>query len=140
MTEDQNEPRITKGYEELLAEATEEIDTYSVAEAIEMVDDDDVVFVDVRGATERVEHGEIPGAVHAPRGMLEFHIDPESPYFIEEFGADAEIIFHCSLGGRSALATQRAKEMGLTDVANLDGGFTAWREADGPIDESPPMM
>ena len=72
--------------------------------------------------------------------MLEFHIDPESPYFISELGDDSEFVFVCAIGSRSLLAAQRAKEMGLTQVANVEGGFDAWREAGGSIDEPRPTM
>ena len=131
---------ISKGYKQLISEATEEVKTYSTADAIDRFGDDGVTFVDVRDTSESLEHGEIPGAVHAPRGMLEFHIDPESPYFISEFGDDSEFMFVCAIGSRSLLAAQRAKEMGLTQVANVEGGFDAWREAGGSIDEPRPTM
>jgi rhodanese-related sulfurtransferase len=131
---------IIKGYKQLLSDAAEEVETYSTADAIERFGGDGVTFVDVRDTSESLEHGEIPGAVHAPRGMLEFHIDPESPYFISEFGDDSEFIFVCAIGSRSLLAAQRAKEMGLDRVANIEGGFNAWREAGGSIDEPRPTM
>lgn len=140
MTAKQTKSRIVKGYKQLVSEAVENVDTYSTADAIKRFSDDDVIFVDVRDTAERLEHGEIPGAIHASRGMLEFHIDPESPYFIEEFGADKEFLFHCAVGSRSVLAAQRAKEMGLDRVANVEGGFNAWKEAGGPVDEPRPTM
>ena len=84
MTDTQNS-QITKGYEQLIQEAIAEIETYSIADAAERLGTNDIVFVDVRDAPELLEHGRIPGAIHASRGMLEFHIDPESPYFIEGF-------------------------------------------------------
>lgn len=140
MTEIRSSDRITKGYEQFVAEATEAVDTYSTAAALDRFDADDVVFVDVRDATERLEHGTIPGSIHASRGMLEFHIDPESPYFIDAFGTDKEFVFYCSLGGRSVLAAQRAREMGLDRVSNVEGGFTAWLDADGPAEEPRPTM
>jgi rhodanese-related sulfurtransferase len=132
--------RIVKGYEQFVAEALDEIEEWSTAEAIERYGDDDVVFVDVRDAQELVEHGRIPGAVHASRGMLEFHVDPESPYFIEVFGEDRLFAFHCAAGARSALAAHRAGEMGLASVVNVEGGFTAWKEAGGPVEEPSPTM
>jgi rhodanese-related sulfurtransferase len=140
MTDEQTKSRITKGYKQLVAEATESVDTYSTADAIERFNDDDVMFVDVRDTAERLEHGEIPGSIHASRGMLEFHIDPESPYFIEEFGAEKEFLFHCAVGSRSVLAAQRAKEMGLDRVANIEGGFNAWKEAGGQVGKPRPTM
>ncbi len=131
---------ITRGYKQLMSEAAEEVNTYSTTDAIERFGEDGVTFVDVRDTSESLEHGEIPGAVHAPRGMLEFHIDPESPYFISEFGDDSEFVFVCAIGSRSLLAAQRAKEMGLDRVANVEGGFNAWREAGGAIDGPRPTM
>jgi len=140
MAEKQDTSRITKGYKQLISEAAEEVNTYSTADAIERFGDDSVTFVDVRDTSELIENGEIPGAVHAPRGMLEFHIDPESPFFIDSFGDDSEFIFVCAVGSRSILAAQRAKEMGLDRVANIEGGFNAWKEASGPVDEPRPTM
>ena len=131
MTNRSHETGVTKGYEELLTEAIAEITTYSVEEAIDRLDD--AVFVDVRDAPELDARGKIPGAIHASRGMLEFHIDPESSYHIEEFASDEELLFYCAVGGRSALAVQTAQEMGLSGVANVAGGFEAWTEADGPV-------
>ncbi|QZP39616.1 rhodanese-like domain-containing protein [Halobaculum magnesiiphilum] len=140
MTNEQGTSRITKGYKQLISEAAEEVDTYSTADAIDRFGDDDVTFVDVRDTTEIIENGEIPGAIHAPRGMLEFHIDPENPFFIDSFGEDSEFIFVCAIGSRSILAAQRAKEMGLGRVATIEGGANAWKEAGGPVDEPRPSM
>lgn len=140
MTEHQEANRITRGYKQLLGEAAKEVTTYSPADAIERFSDDSVRFVDVRDTPELTENGEIPGAVHAPRGMLEFHIDPESPFFIDSFGADSEFIFICAIGSRSLLAAQRAKEMGLDRVANIEGGFEAWKGAGGMVEEPRPTM
>lgn len=137
---DQSRTPLRKGFKQLVAEAKSEVQVYSSSEAIERVGDDDAVFVDVRELAELVTNGQIPDAIHAPRGMLEFHIDPESPYFMEPFGEDKEFIFYCAVGGRSALAAQTAKEMGLSNVASVDGGFTAWTEADGPIEKQKPTM
>lgn len=128
------------GVEQLVSDATAETTTYSAADAIARLDSANAVFVDVREGAEITEHGQITGAIHAPRGMLEFHVDPESPFFMEEFGGDGEFVFYCAVGGRSALAAQTAQAMGLADVASVDGGFTAWVEADGPIDEPRPTM
>jgi rhodanese-related sulfurtransferase len=131
---------MKKGFKQLVSEAKSAVKLYSTAEAVEQVGDDDVVFVDVREPAELAANGTIPGAVHAPRGMLEFHIDPESPYFMEQFGDDKEFIFYCAVGGRSALAAQTAQEMGLSNVASVEGGFNAWQESDGPTDASRPTM
>jgi rhodanese-related sulfurtransferase len=140
MTNRREPSRVSKGYKQLIREAANEVDTYSAGEAIERLGADDVTFVDVRDASELGEHGEVPGAVHAPRGMLEFHIDPESPFFIDSFGADSEFVFVCAIGSRSMLAAHRAREMGLDRVANIEGGFNAWKEAGGPFEEPRPTM
>jgi rhodanese-related sulfurtransferase len=131
---------IKKGFKQLVSEAKSAVKLYSTGEAIERVGEDDVVFVDVREPAELTANGKIPEPVHAPRGMLEFHIDPESPYFMEQFGDDKEFIFYCAVGGRSALAAQTAQEMGLSNVASVEGGFNAWKQSGGPIDELRPTM
>ena len=117
-----------KGYKTLVAEANAVITTLSVAEAAAQVESVDALFVDLRGEVELASTGIIPGAVHVRRGMLELVIDPQSPYYNRVFGADKTFIFYCASGGRSALATQRAQEMGLKRVAHLGGGLQAWKE------------
>lgn len=92
------------------------------------------LLVDVRDAPERSANGSIPGAVHASRGMLEFHADPSSPYHKPEFDPGKRVILHCASGGRSALAAQTLKTMGYADVAHLDGGFKAWQAAGKPVE------
>jgi len=93
-----------------------------------------VLLVDVRDAPERSANGTIPGAVHASRGMLEFHADPSSPYHKAEFDPASRVILHCASGGRSALAAQTLKAMGYANVAHLDGGFKAWQAAGKPVE------
>jgi rhodanese-related sulfurtransferase len=127
---------MKKGFKQLVSEAQSAVKLYSTREAIERVGEDGVVFVDVREPTELTANGKIPRSIHAPRGMLEFHIDPESPYFMEQFGDDREFVFYCAVGGRSALAAQTAQEMGLSNVASVEDGFNAWKESGGPIDEN----
>jgi rhodanese-related sulfurtransferase len=78
--------------------------------------------------------GRIPGSFHCPRGVLDFWIDPASPYFKTEFGEEKHFVFHCTLDWRSALATQTAQRMGLGNVAHLKGGFKAWKEAGGAVE------
>lgn len=119
---------------DLLDKANSQIKTCEAADAIERHGNEDVVFVDVRDEPELQEGGKIPGAVHASRGMLEFYIDPASPYHKEAFSSGKEIIFYCKSGGRSALAAQRAQEMGLERVASMKGGFPAWKEQGGPVE------
>jgi rhodanese-related sulfurtransferase len=94
----------------------------------------DAVLVDLREAEELEATGRIPGAVHVPRGMLEFRADPTSPYHQEPFDRSRRIILHCASGGRSALGARTLQEMGYGDVAHLDGGITAWKEAGKPVE------
>ena len=123
-----------KGYKELVAEAQAVITTVTVAEAAAQMGKADVIFVDLRGDTELAHTGIIPGALHVARGMLELVIDPASPYYNPIFGAAKTFIFYCASGGRSALAAQRAQEMGLERVTQLDGGLKAWKEAGYGLD------
>jgi rhodanese-related sulfurtransferase len=125
---------ITKGYKALLAEAESEIETIPVERARKMLGAPGVVFVDLRDPRELDRQGRVPGAVHCPRGMLEFWIDPESPYAKPVFQQDATFVFFCAAGWRSALATKTAQDMGLAPVAHIEGGFVAWKEAGGPVD------
>ncbi len=126
--------RITTGFRALIAEAEREIDTLSVEQALALHGREDVVFVDIRDIRELEREGRMPGAFHCPRGMLEFWIDPESPYHKPVFGEDKRFLFFCAGGWRSALAAQTAHRMGLKPVAHIKGGFGAWRKANGPIE------
>ncbi len=125
---------MTIGIRELLDAARAEIDNMAAARAVARLGDDDVVFVDLRDVRELGREGGIPGAFHAPRGMLEFWIDPESPYHKPIFAEDRHFVFYCASGWRSALAARTAQDMGLRKVSHIDGGFTAWKEAGGPVD------
>jgi len=129
---------ITRGYKALLEEANAKVETIPAAEAIKLVGRDDVVLVDLRDPRELEREGKVPGAFHCPRGMLEFWIDPESPYHKSVFAQDKKFVFFCAGGWRSALSAATAKEMGLKPVAHVEGGFSAWREAGGAI-EPPPV-
>ena len=122
---------ITKGVEELCAEAEAEIETVTAKEAVKLAEDEGVQLVDIRDIRELWREGAVPGAVHAPRGMLEFWIDPESPYHREVFASGKSFVFFCAGGLRSALATQAVQRMGLKPVAHIAGGFAAWKEAGG---------
>jgi len=124
----------TKGARALVAEATGRIQTLSAPEAIRLYGDTSVVFVDLREQGEQEVSGKIPGAVHVPRGMLEFYIDSTTSMHLPVFSSGKRIIFYCAGGGRSALATARALDMGLTNVAHVGGGFKAWRVAGGPVE------
>ena len=128
---------IIKGYKALLAEAEAAITTLDPAAAIARQRDADTVFVDLRDPRELTRDGKIPGAFHCPRGMLEFWIDPASPYHKPVFAEPKHFIFYCASGWRSALATKAAQEMGLSNVAHLKGGFTAWKAASGPVEQPP---
>ena len=97
-----------------------------------------LVIVDIRDPREIERDGRIPGAFACTRGMLEFWIDPESPYHKPVFGEDKRFVFFCAGGMRSALAAATAKEMGLKPVAHIEGGFGAWREAGGPVEKVAP--
>ena len=123
---------ITKGVRQLVSEADGSIETVSVAEALER-QRSGAVIVDLRDIRERARDGFVPGSFHAPRGMIEFWVDPESPYFKDIFGSGREFIFHCASGWRSALATRAVQDMGLEPVSHIGGGFTAWKKADAPV-------
>jgi rhodanese-related sulfurtransferase len=121
------------GAAQLVEEARARIREISAEEAIGLHDDESVVIVDIRDPRERKREGKIPGSFHCPRGLLEFWIDPQSPYFKPIFGEDKTYLFHCALDQRSALATETAQRMGLEPVAHITGGFKAWKEAGGPV-------
>lgn len=122
---------ITKGFRALLDEANASIRTLSTADAIALHGNADTVFVDLRDPRELEREGRMPGAFHCPRGMLEFWIDPESPYAKPEFQQDKTYVFFCAGGWRSALAAKSAKDMGLKPVAHIEGGFGAWKKSGG---------
>jgi rhodanese-related sulfurtransferase len=123
---------MKKGYRVLVDEAMAEVKTYTVAEAREKFGDPKVLFVDVRDVRELEREGIIPGAFPAPRGMIEFWVDPESPYFKPVFGEGKEFIFFCAAGWRSALTAKTVQDMGLPQVAHIEGGFSAWKAAGAP--------
>jgi rhodanese-related sulfurtransferase len=126
---------ITKGVKELCAHAESIIETWSVEQAKEHYGDDDVVFVDIRDIRELWREGAIPGALHAPRGMLEFWVDPDSPYAKDMFQSGKRFCFFCAGGLRSALAALAVHEMGLAPVCHMAGGYGAWKEAGGATEE-----
>ena len=126
---------MKRGYKDLVEEAEREIVTLSAEEAAALSGDAGVVFVDLRDIRELARDGKIPGAVHAPRGMLEFWVDPDSPYHREVFSQDKRFVFFCAGGLRSALATKAVQDMGLENVAHIAGGFGAWRDAGCPVEK-----
>ena len=120
------------GYKELVAAAEARIRIISAEEAIGRLGSDDAVFVDLRDVRELKREGGIPGAFHCPRGLLEFWIDPDSPYHHAVFAEPKEFVFFCNLGWRSALAADIAQQMGLK-TCHIDGGFEAWKSSGGEI-------
>lgn len=129
---------MRKGYKAMLDEALAEIVTLTPEQAAAERGKPDVVLVDIRDPRELEREGVIPGAFHATRGMLEFWIDPESPYHKPVFAEDKRFVFFCAGGLRSALATKTAKDMGLEKIAHIDGGFSAWKKAGLPTAEWKP--
>lgn len=119
-----------------VADARRRVENLSVEETASEVDNG-ALLVDLRESEERREHGTIPGAVHMPRGMLEFYADPTLPYHRPELEAGRRIILHCASGGRSALAAELLMDMGYTNVAHMDGGITAWKAAGRPVEAAP---
>jgi len=124
-----------KTVKSMVDEAMECITTFSVEEAQDLHGRDDVQFIDIRDVRELEREGVIPGAFHAPRGMLEFWVDPESPYFKPVFAPGKHFVLFCAAGWRSALATKTLQDMGLPAVGHVDGGFTAWKAAGAPVAE-----
>lgn len=129
---------VTRGIKVLLAEANSEIETMTVADAKAAVKRGEAVLVDLRDPREIERDGRIPGAFSCTRGMLEFWIDPDSPYAKPVFQQDKKFIFHCAGGWRSVLAAKTAHDMGLKPVAHLGGGFKAWREAGEAVETVTP--
>lgn len=119
----------------MVADARARIKEVETVDAIKSVDDPDVVIVDIRDIRERQRSGYIPGSVHAPRGMIEFWVDPDSPYFKEVFGqADKTYLFHCASGWRSALTVATLQDMGF-EAAHLREGFSTWEAQGGPVEK-----
>jgi len=129
--------KLRKGFRQMVDEAKSRIRTIRLDEARARYGRDDVVFVDLRDVRELERDGVIPGAFHCPRGMLEFWIDPESPYHKEVFASGKEFVFFCNGAWRSALAADVAQQMGLEPVCEMDGGFTGWKKAGHPVAERP---
>ncbi len=124
---------LKKGIKQLCAEATAEIETINVEQAQALLGKPDVTFIDIRDPRELWRDGGVPGAINVTRGMLEFWIDPESPYYKEFFGSGNKFVLFCAGGMRSALATKTAQDMGLTPVCHIEGGFGAWKKAGAPV-------
>jgi len=124
---------LTKGVTRLIAEANAVIDTVAVHDAIPMLGNENVAIIDIRDGNERLQNGEIPGAVHAPRGLLEFLADPETALHKPVFSSGKKLLLFCATGGRSTLAAKTLMDMGFSGVAHIGGGFAAWEAAGGPV-------
>jgi rhodanese-related sulfurtransferase len=125
---------MTKTYQDLLSEAYDQITTIPTELAIELVDDPDTLIVDLRDRRELEREGKITGAFHCPRGMLEFWIDPSSPYHKSALAETKQIVFYCASAWRSALAAKTAQDMGFENIAHIEGGFGAWKKAGGAVE------
>ena len=128
-------PKLKVSSAELVKAARARIEEIETKDAIAMLDDADVVFVDLRDVRERQRSGFIPGSFHCPRGMAEFWVDPESPYFKEVFAEDKTFVFHCASGWRSALTVAALNDMGF-EAAHLKDGFSDWVKQEGPTEKT----
>lgn len=120
----------------LVASAKAEIENLSVEQVAKEIETGDAVLVDLREAEELSPGGRLPGAIHIPRGMLEFRADPTSPYHDESLDPSSRTVLYCASGGRSALGAAALRQLGYTDVAHLDGGFKTWVEAGKATEEA----
>lgn len=127
--------KLKIGYQELIQAAMAEIETLPMEKAKELLTDPNVVFMDIRDVRELEREGMVPNAMHAPRGMLEFWVDPDSPYYKPVFGEGKRLVLYCASAWRSALATQTLQKMGVPNVCHVEGGFTAWKAAGLPTVE-----
>ena len=125
--------KLKKTVKNMVAEAKSKINEIDAKEAIKLFNDENVIFIDIRDIRERQKLGYIPGSFHAPRGMLEFWIDPESPYFKDIFNTNKKYIFHCAAGWRSALAVSTLKDMGF-EASHITDGFAGWVDEKGPVE------
>ena len=126
-----------QGYKQMVDEAKSRITSITPEDARARLGRDEVVFVDLRDVRELEREGMVPGAFHCPRGMLEFWIDPDSPYHKDIFAGDKQFVFYCNGAWRSALAADVAQQMGLENVVEMEGGFTEWKKKGLPVAERP---
>jgi rhodanese-related sulfurtransferase len=122
---------------QMVANARARIEEITATDAIALVDDPTVQIVDLRDPRERERTGFIPGSFHCPRGMLEFWVDPDSPYFKDVFAQDKKFLFHCASGWRSAISVATLQDMGF-DAAHITEGFSGWEKAGGPVEQVKP--
>ncbi|MBU3635595.1 rhodanese-like domain-containing protein [Polynucleobacter sp. es-GGE-1] len=127
--------KLKIGYQALINGAMAQIETVPLDQAQELLSDSDTVFVDIRDVRELEREGMIPNALHAPRGMLEFWVDPDSPYYKPIFGEGKRLVLYCASAWRSALATETLQKMGVPNVCHLEGGFSSWKKAGLPTVE-----
>ena len=127
--------KLKIGYQALINGAMAQIETVPLNQAQELLSDSDTVFVDIRDVRELEREGMIPNALHAPRGMLEFWVDPDSPYYKPIFGEGKRLVLYCASAWRSALATETLQKMGIPNVCHLEGGFSSWKKAGLPTVE-----
>ena len=126
--------KLKQTAEQLVATANSRVESLTVAEAIPLAADESTLIVDVRDIRELKKEGRIPGSLHVPRGFIEFWADPASPYHHQAFASGKKLLLHCALGWRSALAARSLQEMGVSNVAHIEGGFNGWKEAGGPVE------
>jgi len=129
--------KLKIGYQALIAQAMAQVETVPLSQAKAFLEDTNTVFVDIRDIRELEREGMIPNALHAPRGMLEFWVDPDSPYFKPIFGEGKRLVLYCASAWRSALATETLQRMGVPGVCHLEGGFSAWKKAELPVATKP---
>ena len=128
--------KIGKGYKQLVEEAEQmvsAIDSAALQSRLEGLDET-LLLIDLRDVREVKREGKIPGSLHIPRGMLEFWIDPDSPYYRSEFDAAKELILYCNKGWRSALAAQSLQSMGVENISHLKGGMEQWQIDGGAVE------
>lgn len=128
---------LKKGYKVLIAEAEKKTRGISADAAQARLGDPNTVFVDIRDVRELEREGIIPGAFHAPRGMLEFWVDPDSPYYKPVFTEDKTFILYCAADWRGVLSAATLTEMGMPNVLHLEGGYSEWKKAGRPSEEKP---
>lgn len=128
--------KIKKNFQELIKEANAQIKTLKGEDAIKLLQNDNYLFIDLRDYREILKEGKIPGSISCPRGMLEFWVDPTSPYYKKKIDLSKTFILYCASAWRSALAAKTLKEMGLDEVFHIEGGFSNWKKLNGPIETS----
>ncbi len=127
--------KISKGFRELVAEAEAKVTALTPADVDKKIGKPGVLLIDLRDVRELKREGKIPGSLHIPRGMLEFWIDPDSPYYRREFDDAEQVILYCNKGWRSALAAKSLQDMGVEPVAHMAGGMERWVEEIGRLDK-----